>query len=112
MWILSSLALDKPIWEGDADRGALHQRLVQDIPSRLFRRRSSSRKAVPTAWSSLPPRTSTSTGRCVAGYAVDYRTYAGRDHVRLVEPDSCLIPELLTWTTERFDGKPAANTCR
>lgn len=52
------------------------------------------------------------TGRCVAGYAVDSRTYAGRDQVRLVEADSPLIPELLTWTAERFDGKPAADTCR
>lgn len=37
-----------------------------------------------------------------AGAQIDYRTYAGRDHVPLVEPDSPLVPELLDWTSERL----------
>ena len=49
--------------------------------------------------------------RCAAGYPVDYRTYEGRDHVPLVEPDSPAVRDILTWTTDRFDNKPAKNTC-
>jgi uncharacterized membrane protein HdeD (DUF308 family)/alpha-beta hydrolase superfamily lysophospholipase len=43
--------------------------------------------------------------------SVDYRTYAGRDHVGLVTVGSPLIPDLLDWTSRRFAGVPAAATC-
>jgi hypothetical protein len=42
---------------------------------------------------------------------VDYRTYAGRDHVPLVEPDSPAVTDLLQWTQERFRQVPARDTC-
>ena len=49
--------------------------------------------------------------RCADGHAVDYRTYAGEDHLSVVADDSALIGELLAWTQDRFDGIPAASTC-
>ncbi|WP_325064796.1 hypothetical protein [Leifsonia sp. AG29] len=49
---------------------------------------------------------------CAAGESVDYRVYAGRDHVPLVETDSPLIPQLLAWTTARFAGDPAPTGCQ
>lgn len=48
--------------------------------------------------------------RCLAG-PVDYRTYAGRDHISLVASDSALGPDLVAWTKARIAGEPAANTC-
>ncbi len=52
------------------------------------------------------------TARCSAGQQIDYRTYPGRDHVSVVAPDSALAPELVQWTRDRFDGKPATSNCR
>ncbi|MBA4172296.1 MAG: hypothetical protein C0511_06490 [Hyphomicrobium sp.] len=52
------------------------------------------------------------TARCSAGQRIDFRTYPGRDHVSVVAPDSPLAPELVQWTRDRFEGKPAKNTCR
>lgn len=49
--------------------------------------------------------------RCTAGQKIEFRTYAGRDHVSLVASDSPLGPELLSWTRARFEGKPAEDTC-
>ncbi|MGZ0150306.1 hypothetical protein ACXJJ3_24805 [Kribbella sp. WER1] len=49
--------------------------------------------------------------RCAAGYAVDYRTYPGRDHVGLVQPDSPLVPDLITWTKARLTAQPPHSTC-
>jgi pimeloyl-ACP methyl ester carboxylesterase len=49
---------------------------------------------------------------CQAGNDVDYRTYAGRDHVPLVELDSPLVPELIDWTQQRFDERPFTGNCR
>jgi alpha-beta hydrolase superfamily lysophospholipase len=50
--------------------------------------------------------------RCAAGQRIDYRTYAGRDHISLVALDSPLGAALVQWTRERFAGAPAADTCR
>lgn len=48
---------------------------------------------------------------CRAGAQVDYRSFAGRGHVPLVEPDSPLVPEVLAWTAARFAGEPAKPGC-
>ncbi|MGE0464117.1 MAG: lipase family protein [Vicinamibacterales bacterium] len=49
--------------------------------------------------------------RCSAGQALDYRAYAGRDHLGLVAADSPLIADLVRWTEERLAGAPAAPGC-
>lgn len=41
---------------------------------------------------------------CPAGEDIDYRVYAGHDHVPLVQTDSRLIPEFFGWTAKRFAG--------
>jgi hypothetical protein len=50
--------------------------------------------------------------RCQAGRVIDYRRYAGRDHLSVVEGDSPLGGELVEWTRQRFDGVPAEGVCR
>jgi hypothetical protein len=50
--------------------------------------------------------------RCSAGQKIDFRTYVGRDHVSVVASDSPLASELLSWTRERFEGKPAEGNCK
>jgi alpha-beta hydrolase superfamily lysophospholipase len=52
------------------------------------------------------------TARCAAAQPIDYRTYPGRDHLSLVTPDSPLTSELIQWTRDRLDGKPATPNCR
>ena len=42
--------------------------------------------------------------RRAAGQMLDYRTYANRDHIGVVAPDSPLGADLLTWTRERFQN--------
>lgn len=49
--------------------------------------------------------------RCRAGQALDYRTYAGRDHLSVVADDSPFVKDLLAWTEARFAGEPATSTC-
>jgi len=48
--------------------------------------------------------------RCDTG-GVDYRVYNGEDHLSLVADDSPFKGELLSWTKDRFQGKPAAEKC-
>jgi pimeloyl-ACP methyl ester carboxylesterase len=50
-------------------------------------------------------------GRCKAGEGLEYRTYAGRDHLSVVAPGSPLTPELVQWTRDRLAMVPAAADC-
>jgi alpha-beta hydrolase superfamily lysophospholipase len=49
--------------------------------------------------------------RCAAGQAIDYREYAGRDHLGLVAAGSPFTPELVAWTEARLRGEPAGDAC-
>ncbi|SMF65290.1 Secretory lipase [Allosphingosinicella indica] len=49
--------------------------------------------------------------RCRAGQPIDYRRYAGRDHLSLLAADSPFPRELVAWTRDRIAGKPAADRC-
>jgi alpha-beta hydrolase superfamily lysophospholipase len=50
--------------------------------------------------------------RCAAGQPIDYRIYAGLDHLSLVAPSSPLGAELVAWTRDRLVGKAPTSTCR
>ena len=50
-------------------------------------------------------------GRCSAGIDIDYRTFPGLSHNTLVAADSPLTPQIVQWTLDRWDGKPATPNC-
>lgn len=50
--------------------------------------------------------------RCAAGQTMEYREYAGRDHMPLVEDDSPLIDDLVSWANDRLTSKEPVNTCK
>ena len=50
-------------------------------------------------------------GRCAAGQRMDYREYAGLDHMPLVGDGSPLIPDLVAWANDRLEGNEPVNTC-
>lgn len=109
--VLTALTLDKPIWSGDPTRGPLGQRLRDNIPAGpiaapvLIGQGADDTLITPDAQAAYVA------ARCEAGHEVDYRTYRGRDHLAVVEPDSPAILELLAWTADRFVGNPAQDTC-
>ncbi|GAA1322735.1 lipase family protein [Leucobacter albus] len=49
--------------------------------------------------------------RCEDGLEIDYRPYAGLDHLSLVAADSPLTPQLVQWTLDRAAGAPATPNC-
>jgi alpha-beta hydrolase superfamily lysophospholipase len=109
--VAQALALGGTIFSTSPVHGALGARLQQNTPERLltqalFVAQGDSddlvRPEVQTRWVAR---------RCAAGQALEYRRYAGRDHLSLVAPDSPYIDDLARWTDERFGGKPAPNGC-
>ena len=49
--------------------------------------------------------------RCAAGQRLEYWTFAGRDHVTIVQPGTPLEELLIQWTVERFANEPQASGC-
>lgn len=111
--VASSLILDRPIYAGDPTAGPLRTRLVENSPlapiaTPLFVAQGLSDPLVlPAVQQSYVQR------RChLPGHGpLDYRTYAGRDHVGVVAPGSPMVSDLVRWTADRFAGKTAPTTC-
>jgi uncharacterized membrane protein HdeD (DUF308 family) len=109
--VLTIKSLDKTIWNGNPNRDAFAARLEQNIPTGAIRaplligQGGADSLVVPAAQDAYVR------ARCDDGQQVDYRTYAGRDHVPLVEPDSPAVPELVAWTKDRLAGKPPIDSC-
>ena len=49
--------------------------------------------------------------RCGAGQRLEYWTFAGRDHLTIVQPGTPLEELLIKWTTARFANEPQATGC-
>ena len=49
--------------------------------------------------------------RCAAGQRLEYWTFAGRDHLTIVQPGTPLEELLIKWTTARFANEPQASDC-
>jgi pimeloyl-ACP methyl ester carboxylesterase len=49
--------------------------------------------------------------RCSAGQRLEYWTFAGRDHLTIVQPGTPLEELLIKWTTARFANEPQATGC-
>ncbi|WP_245979912.1 lipase family protein [Gryllotalpicola protaetiae] len=111
--VLHALALtrDPVIFSKDPNTGPLGKRIAQNVPPAgigaplLIAQGAADQLVIPSAQSAYVD------GLCAAGQQVDYRTYAGLDHVPLVEAGSPAIPDLIAWTHDRFDGVPVAPGC-
>ena len=49
--------------------------------------------------------------RCAAGQQLEYWTFAGRDHLTIIQAGSPLEDLLVKWTTARFASEPQAPGC-
>ena len=76
--VLTSLTFDKPIWSGDPSSGTFLTRLEENAPTGPIPaplrvgQGADDGLVIPSAQDAFVD------ARCSAGYAIDYRTYAGR----------------------------------
>src|SRR5213596_3950267 len=49
--------------------------------------------------------------RCAAGQRLEYWTFAGRDHLTIIQLGTPLEELLISWTTARFANEPPGNGC-
>ena len=109
--VATSLALDKSIFATPVTQGALDQPLEQNTPTGLIEaplliaQGETDQIVLPAMQRNYTHQLRT------AGQPLDYRTFRGLDHISLVGKDSPLIAQLITWTQNRLDAKPASNDC-
>lgn len=109
--MLLGMAADPDIFASDPTAGPLGDRLRQNLPPAtgsaplLLGQGAADGLILPAVQDAYVE------ALCADGRQVDYRLYADRDHVPLVQPDSPLVPELLEWTSARFAGDPVDPGC-
>ncbi|HUI60125.1 MAG TPA: lipase family protein, partial [Steroidobacteraceae bacterium] len=106
-----ALLLHGPLFRADPATGAFGERLRQNDPREpiaapvLIAQGTMDDLVLPSLQDAYVEQ------RCAAGQHLDYRKYAGRDHLSLVAADSPLVPDLLRWSDDRFKGTAAADGC-
>lgn len=109
--ILGSIATGMDIFSGDIASGPLGDRLRENIPTGPIEVPLLIGQGADDQLVLAEVQRGYVESRCDAGQPVDFRVYEGRDHVPLVEPDSPLVPELIEWTQDRFEGAEPTPTC-
>jgi len=109
--VIGSVTVGDQMFSTDLASGPLLERLEQNVPPPaieaplLIAQGDADGLVLPTVQADYVA------SLCDGGQPVDYRTYAGRDHVPLVEADSPLIPELVAWTHDRLAGVDSTPNC-
>lgn len=109
--VLEAWLLDAPVLTGDPTQGALGARLDENVPRGpigvpvLIAQGTLDDLVLPGVQDGYVA------GRCAAGQAIDYRRYAGDDHLSLVSDASRFPAELVAWTHERIQGTAAPAGC-
>jgi dipeptidyl aminopeptidase/acylaminoacyl peptidase len=108
---LSAVTVGMEMFKGDVTSGPLARRLDENVPRAAIEAPLLLGQGEDDSLVRADVQAAYVADRCAEGYPVDYRTYAGRGHVPLVEADSPLIPELIEWTHDRLDGAEPSSTC-
>ena len=106
-------AFSQPLYATPANTGALGARLRQNIPDGVITAPTFIAQGLQDPLVLPGVQNTYAASRCAvaANGPLDYRAYAGLDHTNIVQPGSAMTPELLAWTEDRFEGRPAASTC-
>lgn len=109
--LLTSLTMERDFFERPPTEGALARRFDENVPTGrieaplLIAQGLDDDHVLPAVQERFVQ------ARCDGGQALEYRTYAGRDHVSLVARDSALTPDLVQWTQDRFRGAAVKDGC-
>lgn len=110
--LLTALTMQGEMYRTDPATGPLGARLDENVPTKpitapLFIAQGG---ADPLVLPSVQEGYVRS--RCAAGQAMIFREYPGRDHLSVVADDSPYSADLLSWTDDRFAGRPQTeDTC-
>lgn len=108
---LLALSRDPVITAADPATGPLGERLAENVPPPTIAAPLLLAQGAADTLITPAIQAGYVSDACDVGQQMDHRSYAGRDHVGLVEADSPLVPDLISWTVDRFDGVPVEPGC-
>jgi pimeloyl-ACP methyl ester carboxylesterase len=109
--VIEALATGGSIFRVPPTAGPLGERLAQNTPAGLLgqplliAQGTADDLVLPEVQAGFVQRL------CDGGQVLEYRTYAGRDHLSVLAPDAPLVAELVRWTEDRFTGRPVSAGC-
>ena len=109
--VVEALAIGGSIFHVPPASGPLGERLAQNTPARPLQQTLLVAQGLTDDLVLPGIQASFVQALCNAGQALEYRTYAERDHLSVVAPDSPFIADLVRWTEDRFAGRPAPAGC-
>src|SRR5690606_36785262 len=92
--VATVLALDRTVWDGDPDRGPLATRLRESIPTLPVQAPLLLGQGADDGLVTMAGQDELVASLCSSCGQVDYRTYAGKGHLDLVEPGSPALTDL------------------
>jgi len=108
---LPAVLTGEQIFSQHLTTGPLGAHLAQNVPSQITQTPTLIAQGDADSLVLATVQTTFARKLCEAGEKLEYRTYPGLDHVALVEPNSPLIPYLLSWTQSRFKAAAAPDNC-
>lgn len=109
--VAEALATGDSIFRNPPTSGPFGERLAQNTPDRPMRQPLLIAQGLADDLVLPGIQATYARGLCSAGQVLDYRTYAGRDHLSVLAPDSPFVAELVGWTEDRLAGRPASARC-
>lgn len=109
--VAESLLTGNSVFSTAPTSGALGERLAQNTPSQILRQPLLIAQGLADDLVRPEIQARFVDQRCKVGQVLEYRTYAGRDHLSVLAPDSLLTRDLVQWTQARFDNAPLPAAC-
>lgn len=111
--VLTALSIerDREIFRGNPATGALGARFVENIPTGPIEVPVMIAQGGSDTLVAASVQDGYAAERCRDGWNLVYRVYDEQDHLSVVADSSPLIPDLIAWTMDRFEGKEQLPDC-
>lgn len=108
--VLSAL-IREPFTPGSIHDGALLSRLNENVPLGTIEMPVLILQGLDDPLILPAVQNSYVAAMCDSGQVLEYRTYAGEDHLSVMEPGKQTITDMIFWTQDRFAGNTAPAEC-
>lgn len=109
--VAEALLLGGTIFSAPPDQGPFGERLAENTPDRLLPQALLVAQGLTDDLVLPDVQQRWAEQRCAAGQSLEFRRYAGLDHLALVGSQSPFTVDLLRWTEDRFAGLPVPGGC-
>lgn len=109
--VAEALLAGDSIFSREPTGGAFGERLAQNTPTAPLRQPLLIAQGLADDLVLPAVQSRFARDRCNAGHQLEYRAYAGRDHLSVLAQESPLTLHLMQWTQDRFNKVPTAATC-